>query len=131
MWQLIFDYSGLESPEKIYNIIRKHSDEFDWSWPDADRARNFNALQKVIYEEVELKTQLNVHLWKITLESGETVRSVFYYDNRLCSYVDLYPENIGAENYFDFQSPVDVLNVLNEFELKALEMLKFYQIKTA
>ena len=127
MWELTFHYSCLERPDKVFEAIKNHNNEFNWMWPDADWAQNYQALQNVL-SEPEVQGCMNIRLWSLKLENWEIVRTVFYYDSRLSTYVDLYPEE-WIEHVFDFSSPLDVLNVLNDFENKRKEMLAFYHIK--
>jgi hypothetical protein len=46
------------------------------------------------------------------------------------TYVDLNPVE-WIEQWFDFGSPLDVLNLLDDFQERASEFKTFYQIKPA
>ena len=64
------------------------------------------------------------------MEDGYRVRSCFSYDNRLKTYVDLFPDD-WIENQFDFISPLDVISTLDELQARAMEFKSFYYIKVA
>lgn len=63
-------------------------------------------------------------------EDGEMVRSIYTYDDRLSTYVDLNPVE-WIEHMFDFESPLDVLALLDDFEQRSQEFKSLYIIKTA
>lgn len=131
MWKLTLNYDNLNNPQDIYVAINKHSSEFDWTWADADWAKNFEATQKVIADIIEENSQsIWIRLWAVTDERWEKHRCVFYYEQRMSSFIDVTTEE-GIEQMFDFSSPLDVLNVLDDLEWRAKEVEAFYQIKVS
>jgi len=129
MGQLILDYVNLKNPQQIFKCIQNHYDEFDWNWPDADWAKNFNALQSVLHEYIWYG-DLGIKLWGIQLEDWDVIKTVFYYEERMHTYIDLYPED-WIEGRLDFSSPLDVLKVLDDWVATMNEHKNFYQIKVA
>ena len=129
MSKVTFDYPHLNNAQKIFKCIQKHYSDFDWSWPDSDRAKNFSAVQKLIIDK-DLEDNFDFRLWIIEDEDWERIRSLYTYDYRIHSYVDLNPVE-GIEQWFDFGSPLDVLALLDDFEERASEFKVFYQIKEA
>lgn len=129
MWQLIFDYVNLKNPQELFKCIQKHYDEFDWNWPDADRWKNFNALQSVLHDYIGY-ADLWIKLWGVQLEDGDVIKTVFYYEQRMHTYIDLYP-NEWIESWLDFSSALDVLKVLDDWVATMNEHKNFYQIKAA
>lgn len=130
MSKVTFDYPYLDNAQAIFKTIQSCSDKFDWNWPDADRAKNRRALQAVMNKS-DVRDQLSntIRLFEIKTESGESSCTFYYREERLKTFVDLYPDWI--EQVFDFWSPMDVLNVLDEAMWRAEEMKNFYQIKVA
>ena len=63
-------------------------------------------------------------------EDGERVRSLYTYDNRISTYVDLNPSE-WIENRFDFSTPLDAMDLLEDFAERTSEFKSFYQIKTS
>lgn len=129
MSKVTFDYPNLDNAQRIFKCIQKHYNEFDWSWPDADRAKNFLAVQRLIVDK-EVEDLFDIRLWIVEDEDGERIRSLYTYDNRISTYVDLNPVE-WIEQWFDFGSPLDVLNLLDDFQERASEFKSFYQIKVA
>lgn len=129
MSKLTLDYPHLADAELIFKVIKKYFDDFDWWWADADRAKNFKAVQKVITDK-DLEDVFDIRLRIVDMEDGYRIRSCFTYDHRLKTYVDLFPDD-WIENQFDFISPLDVLSILDELQARAMEFKSFYQIKVA
>ena len=129
MSKLTLDYPHLENAQRLYCSIVDRYENFDRSWPDADRARNFKALQEVINRD-ENMYRLSIRLRTVETEDGERVRSIYTYDDRLSTYVDLNPVE-WIEHMFDFESPLDVLALLDDFEQRSQEFKSLYIIKTA
>lgn len=129
MWQVTFEYPCLERADEIYRRICSNFEKFDRHWPDADRAKNFQALQYVLNTEEDL-FWLDFRLWTVETEDGERVRSLYTYDERMHTYVDLNPSE-WVENRFDFSTPLDAMDLLEDFAERASEFKSFYQIKTA
>lgn len=127
MWQVTFDYPHLNRADEIYKRICYNFEKFDWLWPDADRAKNFKALQYVLNTEEDL-FWLDFRLRTVETENGERVRSVYTYDIRLHTYVDLNPSE-WVENRFDFATPLDAMDLLEDFAERASEFKTFYSIK--
>lgn len=130
MSKVEFDFPHLENAQVIFKAIQSNYDKFDWNWPDADRAKNRRALQEVM-SKPDVRNQLSntIRLFEIKGETGESSCTFYYREERLSTFVDLYPDWI--EQVFDFWSPLDVLNVLDEAIWRAEEMKTFYQIKAA
>lgn len=129
MSKLTFEYPHLDNAQRIFKCIQKHYNEFDWRWPDADRAKNFLAVQRLIVDK-EVEDLFDIRLWIVEDEDGERIRSLYTYDERMSTYVDLNPVE-WIEQWFDFGSPLDVLNLLDDFQERASEFKTFYQIKPA
>lgn len=130
MSKVTFDYPHLDKAQEVLECIKKHYNEFDWSWPDADRARNFKAMQRVIIDN-ELSDEIfDFRIMIVENEDWDKIRSLFTYDNRINSYVDISPDE-WIEQWFDFWSPLDVLNLMDDFNERAAEFKTFYQIKEA
>lgn len=129
MSKLTLDYPHLENAQRLYYSIVDRYENFDRGWPDADRARNFKALQEVINRD-ENMYRLSIRLRTVETEDGEMVRSIYTYDDRLSTYVDLNPVE-WIEQMFDFESPLDVLALLDDFEQRSQEFKSLYIIKTA
>lgn len=127
MSKVTFEYPHLERAQEIMDTIHRYFDKFDWSWTDGDRDRNFKAVQKVLSYDEDL-FWLSIRLRTVETEDGDTVRSVYAFDPRLNTYIDLNPSE-GIDNKFDFVSPLDVLSLLDELEEMAEEYKSFYQIK--
>lgn len=130
MSKVTFDYPHLENAQVIFKAIQSSYDKFDWNWPDADRAKNRRALQEVM-SKPDVRNQLSntIRLFEIKGETGESSCTFYYREERLSTFVDLYPDWI--EQVFDFGSPLDVLSILDEAMWRAEEMKTFYQIKAA
>lgn len=130
MSKIVFEYPHLENAQDLLETIRKHYNEFDWNWADADRAKNRRALQKVLNESnIRSWFQDVVRLFEFKMEDWNVTCSFYYYEERMSTFVDLYPDWI--EQVFDFSGPMDVLQILDWAAERAEEMKMFYQIKTA
>lgn len=127
MWQVTFDYPHLDNAQEIFKCIQKNYDKFDWLGADSDRAKNFQATQYVLNTDEDL-FGCDFRLRTVETEDGERVRSLYTYDIRMHTYVDLNPSE-WIEHMFDFGSPLDVLNLLDDFEERASEFKSFYFIK--
>ena len=129
MSKVILDYPHLEDAQWLYNSIVNRYEKFDWRWPDADWSTNFKALQEVINHDENMYS-LSIRLWTVTVEDWSEVKSAYFYDDRISTYVDLNPHD-WIDNVFDFESPLDALAVLDDLEARAQEFKSFYQIKPA
>jgi len=130
MGKVVFEYPHLENAQDLFEAIKKHYNDFDWNWADADRAKNRRALQKVLNEpNIRRWFRDKVRLFEYRLEDWTVTCSFYYYEERMSTFVDLYPDWI--ENVFDFEGPMDVLDILDWAVEKAEEMWTFYQIKAA
>lgn len=130
MSKVTFNFPHLENAQSIFNVIQSNSDKFDWKWPDADRAKNRRALQEVM-NKTDVRDQLSntIRLFEVKTESWEVTCTFYYREERLHTFVDLYPDWI--EQVFDFAGPMDILDVLDSTMQRAEEMKTFYQIKVA
>lgn len=130
MSKVEFDFPHLENAQSIFKVIQSNSDKFDWKWPDADRAKNRRALQEVMNKS-DVRDQLSntIRLFEVKTESWEVTCTFYYREERLHTFVDLYPDWI--EQVFDFAGPMDILDVLDSTMQRAEEMKTFYQIKVA
>lgn len=128
MSKVTFDFPHLENAQSIFKAIQNNYDKFDWKWPDADWAQNWRALQEVM-NIPEIRDQLSdtIRLFEIKTESGEVTCSFYYREDRMKTFVDLYPD--GIEQVFDFAGPMDILDVLDSTMQRVEEMKSFYQIK--
>lgn len=130
MSNVIFTYPHLENAQKIFEAIQRDYDKFDWSWLGWDWEKNCKATQLVMTDpDVRDQFEANIRLFKITWENWESSYSFFYREDRMKTFIDLYPD--GCENYFDFSFPLDVINLFDDVVWRAEEMKSFYQIKIA
>lgn len=130
MSKVEFDFPHLENAQSIFKVIQSNYDKFDWNWPDADWAHNRRALQEVM-SKPDVRNQLSntIRLFEIKGETGESSCTFCYREERLHTFVDLYPDWI--EQVFDFAGPMDILDVLDSTMQRVEEMKSFYQIKAA
>lgn len=129
MSKVTFDYPHLEDAQSIFETIQSNYDKFDWSWPDADWKHNQKALQEVM-SNPDVRNQLSntIRLFEVKTETWEVSCTFFFREERLHTFVDLYPE--WVEQMFDFAGPMDVLDVLDYAMQRAEEIKNFYQIKS-
>lgn len=127
------EYEHLENPQEILDMIKKHYNDFDWAWAEADWEKNFQATQKVWKDLMhENSDYWFLRLWTVLDEGHEWMLCAFYWEERMNSYIDIcFWEWEWIEHIFDFGCPYDVLAVLNELMWRAKEVQTFYQIKVA
>ena len=132
MSKVTLEYEHLENAQAIFNKIQEYYNDFDWTWWwEWDWQKNGQALQAVLYEyNEENDNELPINLWYVTLfDWWEYEWHVVYWEKRLWRRVTL--DDVDINCSFDFSSPIDVMEWIDEYCAEANSMDSFYQIKVA
>lgn len=132
MSKVSFDYPHIEYAQDLFNMITKNYEKFDWTWLDWDWKKNWLATIECLQEyERELRTlPIILVYYNKTSDSNDDYFDALYYEPRLHTYVSC-GELDGSDNRFDYQTPLDVLSLLDDLIARAEEIKSFYQIKPA
>lgn len=131
MSQVTFDYPHIEYAQDLFKIITSNYESFDWTGFDWDWKKNWLAVIDCLheYQKKFRVLPINIVYYEKSSDSNDPEFDALYYEPRLHSYVSIDWEWIL--NQFDFQTPLDVLSLINDLIDRANEIKSFYQIKPA
>lgn len=126
MSKIEFTYEHLDNAQQILDSINANKNQFDWGI-DWDWKKNILAIQRILSDVFYGETPpfyISYH----TLNGDDYFAWLQYYDTRMHCMIEAKEE---IETDFEFDSPLDVLSLLDEYASYVNEVKAFYQIKVA